>query len=69
MSCDLCALSDGFTMAICRKCNIPMVVLRAHRAEFTETEKARIRSLFPEKRIRWEMRSIHDHAHCHLEEK
>ncbi len=68
MPCELCALNEGFTMTVCRSCNVPMVVLNEHRAEFTETEKKRIKYLFPEKKIRWEMRSVKGHAHCHLEE-
>lgn len=69
MSCELCNLNDGFSMVICKTCNIPMIVSMGHKPEFTEEEKGRITKLFPDKKIRWEMRKIKDHAHCHLEEK
>jgi hypothetical protein len=46
-----------------------MLVLTEHRPYFTDEERALIRKMFPEKVIRWEMRQIPNHAHCHLEPK
>lgn len=67
MSCDLCNL-DGFIITICNTCNIPMVILREHRAEFNAEEMVRIGLIFRGKKIRWEMRQIKNHAHCHIKE-
>ena len=43
-----------------------MIVLIEHRANFTEQEKNEIKGMFPGRTIRWKMRKILDHAHCHL---
>ena len=53
----------------CLLCQVPMAVLKAHRAQFTEEEKGDIRQLmrqFNGEVIDWEQRRIPDHAHCHL---
>lgn len=68
--CDLCELnrsSDGLIITICHTCHIPLVVCREHRDWFTERERTMIHSIFPNRKIRWEMRRINDHAHCHIE--
>lgn len=68
--CDLCDLGEskgGFILTMCNTCFIPLVVLREHRTEFTDREKIRIKLMFPDRKIRWEMRNIKDHAHCHIE--
>ena len=65
--CRLCDCEGCFYVTICDKCGVPIVILTAHRAEFTEGEKDKIRSIFPRNKIRWEMRSITDHAHAHIE--
>jgi hypothetical protein len=48
-----------------------LVALRQHRPEFMEDEKAWIELFvsqeFPGWVIRWEMRSLPGHAHCHIE--
>ena len=67
--CRLCELNNGtggFILTICDTCKVLLVVLREHRAEFTEEERQRIHSLFPGSKIRWEQRQIQDHAHCHI---
>ena len=67
--CELCDLNsgeDGFILTMCSTCNVPMVILREHRATFTEDEKARIGEMFRGAKIRWEQRKITDHAHCHI---
>jgi UV DNA damage repair endonuclease len=65
--CDLNASDDGFILTLCNNCHIPLVVSRFHRPEFTPEERQKIMAIFPGRRIRWEMRKIHDHAHCHIE--
>ncbi len=65
--CELCALNeskDGFILTLCRTCGTVLIVGREHRAEFTEGEKDKIRAMFDN--VRWDMRQILDHAHCHL---
>ena len=67
--CELCCLSDskdGFIITICNTCGIPLICLREHRADFTNEEVDKINKLFPNREIRWEQRSIKNHAHCHL---
>ncbi len=71
--CDLCNLAghtnDGFILVMCRTCNVPMIVSRSHKAEFSEGEKQQIQAMFPGRQIRFEQRQIRDHAHCHLIEE
>lgn len=67
--CELCDLSNGeggFIITRCRTCNLTMVVLREHRAEFSFEERMAIKEIFHDRQIRWEMRQITDHAHCHI---
>ena len=64
--CDLCNIDGMFKLTICRTCDIPMIVATEHQEKFSEEEKRVIERLF--KNIRWEMRTIKDHAHCHLVE-
>ena len=69
MACELCRLNesrDGFIVTICKTCGDVLVVGRSHRAEFTDNEKAILEGFFPDDDIRWDMRRIHDHAHCHI---
>lgn len=67
MKCDLCILEGcKYKLVSCKTCHIPMIVLIEHRANFTEQEKNEIKGMFPDRAIRWEMRKILDHAHCHL---
>ncbi len=69
MSCKLCKLAqgnEGFVITICKTCEIPLVVSRYHRVEFTEFEKDMLKKFFNGTRIRWWQQSIKNHAHCHL---
>jgi len=69
MMCELCELTISkhkFIITTCVSCNVPMVVSREHKPEFTDAEKAEIQSYFPSRNIRWEMRSEKRHAHCHI---
>lgn len=68
MNCELCSLveNDGFIVTICNTCQIPMVVSREHKPEFSDNEKEIIRALFPRGEIRWEMKKIRAHAHAHI---
>lgn len=45
----------------------PMIVSHHHKPEFSHAEKMLIARLFPKKKIRWQMRQIKSHAHCHIE--
>lgn len=67
--CPLCDKNSfKFYITFCRTCKgVPMIVLIEHRANFTEQEKKEIQQMFPNRKIRWQMRKILDHAHCHLE--
>jgi len=59
-----------FYVVECDTCNVPMVVAPNHKSDFADGEKDDIRRLFGDKyKIRWRMRDIPEHAHCHLEEK
>lgn len=67
--CELCDLNnstDGFILTICNTCNTVLVVKRSHKEEFATGEVAIIKAMFPGRQIRWEMKKIHDHAHCHI---
>ncbi len=65
--CELCEISDGFIITICRKCGTPLVVSREHKSEFSLEEQFLINKMFSGRKKRWEMRTIPDHAHCHIE--
>ncbi len=74
MSCELCELkklthwyytSEKWVVLDCLTCKVPMIVLREHRSTISEKEKNDIIKGF--NKIRWEMRKIKDHFHCHLE--
>lgn len=76
--CDLCDINAdyGYLMSqdnpylilcICKTCKIPMVIAGGHRPNFTTKEREVIMEAFLGKKIRWEMRSLKDHAHCHIE--
>lgn len=67
--CDLCDRdSFPFYLTFCRThTSTPMVVSTKHKPDFSEQEKDMIRRVFPDKHVRFEMRSIKDHAHCHIE--
>tara|TARA_Y100000310_G_scaffold16976_1_gene16866 strand:- start:832 stop:1104 length:273 start_codon:yes stop_codon:yes gene_type:complete len=67
--CPLCDdESFSFYITLCKshKCT-PMIVSVEHNAEFTAEEKDMILWMFPDRHVRFKMRTIHDHAHCHLE--
>ena len=65
--CDLCELEGyRFKLTICRTCNIPMVVLNQHRAEFNAEERKEIERIFLGREIRWEQRQNKVHAHAHI---
>jgi len=55
----------------CQTCHIPMWVLKVHRDRFGIDEQEELAQLtmrlFPGKIIRWEMHSILNHAHAHVE--
>ena len=65
--CELCELGEGLKITICRTCGVPMVVSCEHKPEFSTEERAMIERLFYGRGIRWEMRSIKNHAHCHID--
>lgn len=65
--CDLCKRNDfPFLLTFCRTCNIPLVVSTQHKPNFSEEEKKMIQRLFPNRKIRFEMRNIKSHAHAHI---
>lgn len=69
--CDLCDHdSFPFYLTFCCTCEgggrVPMVVSTEHKPNFSEEEKDMIRRIFPDGRIRFRMRKIKDHAHCHV---
>ncbi len=61
---------DFFIVCDCKKCNVPMIVLKRHDTELILSEPKRLIELlerFAEgKRIRFKRRSIPDHWHMHL---
>ena len=80
-NCDLCKRElctkfyyedDNFWIVDCKTCNIPMIVLKAHRNFATEDEelemKTIVRQIFHEYDyyIDNNMRAIPDHMHWHL---
>ncbi len=64
--CDLNKSTDGFIITICKTCGDVLIVGRSHQAEFTDGERAILERIFPDDDIRWEMRRILGHAHCHI---
>lgn len=69
MTCPLCVTIDfRFYLTFCdTHMDVPMVVAITHKPEFSEEEKEMLGRAFPGRRIRYEMRSIPDHAHAHIE--
>ena len=66
--CDLCG-SFPFYLTFCRThTDTPLVVSTTHKPKFSNEERDMIRRLFPDHNIRFEMRSIPGHAHCHIGE-
>jgi len=54
----------------CKTCHTPMFVHAQHKEAFSENEKLLIEQLAeemfgPGTKLRWKMRQILDHAHCH----
>lgn len=68
-SCPLCGPARfPFYITFCSSHpDTPLVVSTEHREEFTSEQREMIERLFPGRRIRWEQRSIPEHAHCHVE--
>ena len=66
--CALCKISNfSFMITFCKSHpDYPMVISLTHKMFFNKAEKDEIKRLFPENFIDWEMRSIPDHAHCHI---
>jgi len=82
MTCPLCVLvadpdadvilrTETLVLTTCNKCKIPLFISTRHCKEFPAPHKAQINAiakrLYPGKWIRWEMRKIQGHAHCHVE--
>lgn len=77
MTCPLCDLAKekgvllGIFLATCNKCNVPMIVVAEHQADFSPAQKDYIKvfvaGAYPGAEVRWEMKSIKGHAHCHVE--
>lgn len=67
MSCSLCSNDFHFYIAFCRSHPDQILIVGiAHRPNFTDEEKELIKKMFPDRSIRWEMKSIPQHAHCHV---
>lgn len=68
MSCPLCNKPTfKFYITFCRSHpDYPLIVSTIHKPEFSKEEKELIKKIFPNREIRWEMRSIPQHAHAHL---
>lgn len=68
MNCELCNLvkNDGFVVTLCNHCNSTLVVGREHKPEFSDSEREMIKAIFPRGKVRWEMKKIRDHCHCHI---
>jgi len=82
-TCDLCGLvfegeiktrkhfeNEEFVIVDCLICNVPMAVLKDHRASFTDDEKQRLMTIFSEQfggemHPDFEQRRIPEHAHVH----
>lgn len=70
--CDLCDLNNstgGFILTICKTCHVPLIISRKHEEKFSLEEIEKIKRMFPNEKIRWSMRKIPDHAHCHIEKR
>ena len=69
MNCPLCEKeSFSFYITLCRSHRrTPLIVSVEHKREFSEGEKNMIRAMFPDRHVRFKMRTIPDHAHAHLE--
>lgn len=69
MACELCEKdSFDFYITFCRSHpDEILIVATHHRPNFTAMETAKIRKMFQNRKIRWEMRSVKDHAHAHIE--
>ena len=68
--CDLCDLNkgrDGFIITICRKCGTNLLVSRVHKSAFSQEEMFVIQNMFPDRKVRWDMRTLPEHTHCHIE--
>ncbi len=61
---------DDLIMVVdCLACQVPMAVLKVHRAQFADAEREHVRTVlrqFEGEVIDWKQRRIPDHAHCHL---
>ncbi len=81
MGCDLCEakktlhgvryIGKQIFVIECQSCKKPMAVSVDHKKEFTNDEKTLIQHIFYRDLrlqgvIDWKMRTIKDHAHCHL---
>lgn len=76
MSCVLCEMKESrlqFLITSCVSCDEkyggihPIIISFEHRPEFTDEEKKFIQAIFLNRNIRWERRSIPNHAHAHIE--
>lgn len=67
--CPLCDReSFRFYITLCRSHRrTPLIVSVEHRPDFTEGEQEMILAMFPDRHVRFEMKSLPEHAHCHLE--
>lgn len=67
MSCDLDTVS--LTVTFCRTDGDLLLSAREHRRDFTVEETKTISRIaeMVGGRVRWEQRSIKDHAHAHIE--
>ena len=79
MTCKLCDLKkktiwhyedEYFVVCDCKKCHVPMIVLKRHDTELTPYESQRLIQLLTKfaerKRISFIRRSIPDHWHMHI---
>ena len=68
LNCSLCDKgSFKFYVTFCRSHpDLPLVVSTSHKPEFSEEEKELIQKIFHGREIRWEQRTIKNHAHCHI---
>ncbi len=79
MVCKLCNLEhksiwhyedEYFVVCDCKKCRVPMIVLKRHDTELTPYESQRLIELLTKfaerKRVSFVRRSIPDHWHMHI---
>ncbi len=68
MNCELCVVKAfPFLITYCDSHPAELLIISTeHKLEFSQGEKNLIQSIFPNRKIRWEMQSIKDHAHAHL---